>query len=124
VVSVLVVEDEKDVRESTAQILIEAGYDVRRACSGAEALAHLGTGYRPAVILTDYRMAGMNGAELLNAVRADESLTSICGILASGFADEVVADIAGANAFLRKPVDPEVMLSLVARLVRGASDSR
>jgi CheY-like chemotaxis protein len=120
-VSVLVVEDEREVRESTAQVLIEAGYDVRRASSGSEALAQLHSGYRPAVILTDYRMAGMNGAELLTAVRADAALCSISAILTSGFADESVADIAGASAFLRKPLNPELMLDLVARLAGGST---
>jgi CheY-like chemotaxis protein len=115
-VSVLVVEDEKDVAESTAQILIEAGYEVRRAGNGSEALAHLHSGYRPAVILTDYRMAGMTGAELLHAVRSDAALCRISAILTSGFADESVADIAGASGFLRKPLNAEVMLNLVARL--------
>jgi two-component system chemotaxis response regulator CheY len=121
-VSVLVVEDERDVGDSTAQVLIEAGYDVRRAGSGTEALAHLHSGYRPAVILTDYRMAGMNGAELLNAVRADAALCSINAILTSGFADESVADIVGASGFLRKPLDPERMLNLVARLAQGSGE--
>jgi two-component system, chemotaxis family, chemotaxis protein CheY len=118
-VSVLVVEDDKDVRDSTAQLLIEAGYEVRRAASGPEALAQLYSGYRPAVILADYRMAGMNGAELFHAVRSDPTLTHISGILTSGFADEQVADIAGASGFLKKPFDPDRMLSLVARLAKA-----
>jgi CheY-like chemotaxis protein len=120
-VSVLVVEDDKDVLDSTAQLLIQAGYEVRRAGSGPEALRQLYAGYRPAVILADYRMAGMNGAELLNAVRAEPTLSCISAILASGFADEQVADIAGASGFLRKPFDPEVMLAMVARLARGSA---
>jgi two-component system chemotaxis response regulator CheY len=87
--------------------------------SGPEALAQLYSGYRPAVILADYRMAGMNGAELLHAVRSDPTLTHISAILTSGFADERVADIAGASGFLKKPFDPDRMLGLVARLAKA-----
>jgi|tagenome__1003787_1003787.scaffolds.fasta_scaffold20441120_2 CheY-like chemotaxis protein len=117
--SVLVVEDDKDVRDSTAQLLAEAGYDVRQARSGPEALAQLQSGYRPAVILADYRMAGMNGAELLNEVRGNMALANISAILTSGFAEERVADIAGASGFLKKPFDPDEMLTMVARLAAG-----
>jgi CheY-like chemotaxis protein len=119
-VRVLVVEDDREVRESTAQLLVEAGYEVMGARSGSEALATLEAGYRPAVILADYRMAGMNGAELLTAVKANPELMRIQGILTSGFAEEGVAAIAGAAGFLKKPFDPEYMLTLVARLARSA----
>jgi CheY-like chemotaxis protein len=119
-VRVLVVEDDRDVRESTAQLLVAAGYEVLGAGSGPEALAKLQAGYRPAVILADYRMAGMNGAELLNAVRAQPELQRINAILTSGFAEEGVADIAGAAGFLKKPFDPDHMLALVARLARDS----
>jgi CheY-like chemotaxis protein len=122
-VCVLVVEDDKDVRDSTAQLLTEAGYDVRQVGSGSEALSALNAGYRPAVILADYRMAGMNGAELLNAVRCDPTLGNISAILTSGFADERVADIVGASGFLKKPFDPDLMLSLVAKLAGGPGAS-
>jgi two-component system response regulator FlrC len=117
-VRVLVVEDDRAVRESTAQLLEEAGYEVLGAGSGSEALATLQSGYRPAVILADYRMAGMNGAELLTAVKANPELTAINAILTSGFAEEGVAAIAGAAGFLKKPFDPDHMLTLVARLAR------
>ena len=50
-VRVLVVEDDREVRESTAQLLLEAGYEVLGAGSGPEALAQLHGGYRPAVRL-------------------------------------------------------------------------
>jgi CheY-like chemotaxis protein len=116
VVRILVVDDDRDVRESTAQLLIDAGYDVKWVSSGSEALAQLRSGYRPAVILADYRMAGMNGAELLMAIGADPNLMHIGTILTSGFADAGVADIAGAAGFLKKPFDPDRMLQLVARL--------
>jgi CheY-like chemotaxis protein len=113
------VEDDKDVRESTAQLLAEAGYEVRRVGSGKEALTQLHSGYRPSVILADYRMAGMNGAELLHAVRTDPALTDINAILTSGFAEEGVAAIAGAAGFLKKPFHPDEMLALVARLAKS-----
>jgi CheY-like chemotaxis protein len=121
---VLVVEDDRDVRESTAQLLAEAGYEVRRVGSGREALLQLYSGYHPAVILADYRMAGMNGAELLTAVRTDPSLPNMSAILTSGFADEGVAEIAGAAGFLRKPFHPDDMLTMVAQLARQAQDQR
>lgn len=66
---VLLVDDEELVRSGTAEMLIDAGYQVRQAASGHQALALLREGLDVAVLITDYAMPGMSGLQL-----ADEAM--------------------------------------------------
>src|ERR1043165_2658544 len=69
---ILVVEDNDDVREMMAVALqLGGGYSVRTAANGAQALALLKSGYRPAVILADLMMPVMNGWELRTRLASD-----------------------------------------------------
>jgi CheY-like chemotaxis protein len=113
---VMVIDDDQDVCESTADLLRQAGYTVTCCDSGDDALARLHAGLRPAVIMVDYKMAAMNGAEFLHACRADEALARIPTVLVSGFARDSVAQLAGASAFLRKPFQVGELLEVVRRL--------
>jgi CheY-like chemotaxis protein len=117
---VLVIDDDTEVRDSTVQLLAEAGYDVRWASNGVTALAELRGGYRPDVILADYRMAGMNGAEVIMTLHEDPDLMSIPTVLISDFARMAVAEMAGAAGYLKKPYYPTDLLAMVGRLVTGS----
>lgn len=113
---VLVVDDDEEMCESTADLLRQAGYAVTCCDSGDQALSRLRSGLRPAVIMVDYKMAAMNGAEFLLACREDEALARIPTVLVSGFARDSVAQLAGATAFLRKPFHADELLGVVQRL--------
>jgi CheY-like chemotaxis protein len=118
---ILVVDDDQEVRESTVQLLAESGYEVKAASSGPGGLAVIHSGYRPDVIIADYRMIGMNGAEFLLTVRSDPELENIPTILVSDFAQLAVAEMAGAAGYLKKPYYPDQMLDLVAELATSGS---
>src|SRR3954452_16879734 len=62
--TVLLVDDDDDVRETSADMLEELGYIVTQAASGAEALAKLEANPELEVMVTDIRMPGMSGLEL------------------------------------------------------------
>ena len=112
-VSVLIVEDEQDTRELLELLVSKAGYSVRTAENGQEALNLLET-IRPSLILLDVQMPVMDGAEFRQAMRRDRSLLSIPTVVLTGAAVEPMLDIAVDEA-LRKPVKSADLLAIVRR---------
>ena len=114
--SVLVVDDDLDIRLMISQALELEGWRVTTAANGREALDRLITGERPRMILLDVMMPVMSGWEVLQALRGDDALRSIPVVLISGD-DSVGARLpaTGATTFLRKPIDLSVLLDTVAR---------
>ena len=113
--SILVVDDEKPQREIYEAILSAAGYDVTTAASGEAALKF--TSDREFdLVLTDLKMTGMSGIELLPQLIAHDS--SLAVILISGHGTIELAKQAlrnGAFDFLEKPVDRETLLQATSR---------
>ena len=81
----LLVDDEDLVRMSTADMLMELGYEVAEAASAEEALAMIGKGFAPDLLVTDHLMPGMNGAELARELRAERP--SLPVLIVSGYAE-------------------------------------
>jgi len=117
--TVLLVDDEAAVRRLASEILQLFGYRVLEAGSGEAALGVLAT-TRPDVMLFDYAMPGMNGAELANQARARWPATPI--VFASGHADTaaVEAAVGGEAIILRKPFDIDSLAAAIAAAVRRA----
>jgi CheY-like chemotaxis protein len=80
---ILLVDDDNDVRETSADMLEELGYQVIQAASGEEALTVLETEPELEVMVTDIRMPGMSGLELSELARARRQDLKI--ILVSGY---------------------------------------
>jgi FixJ family two-component response regulator len=111
VVTVVVIDDDLSVRRSLARLLASAGYEVI-VCSSAEEFLAMPSVPRPACILTDVRMPGMSGLDLLDVLRTRRP--SLPVILFSGDADpgtSAHARAAGAVSFLMKPFPSEDLLS-------------
>jgi PAS domain S-box-containing protein len=102
VATVLVVDDDEDVRTFLAQALESLGYRVAEAANGPEALALLEQ-FEPDVLVVDFAMPGMNGAEVAMAARA--RWPDLPVIFASGYAQtDAIEEVAGQDAaVLRKP---------------------
>lgn len=81
---VLLVEDDRDIREVVAQLLEHSACRVRTAAHGKEALAHLASGFIPDVILLDLRMPVMNGWSFRAEQVQRADLAAIPVILVSG----------------------------------------
>jgi PAS domain S-box-containing protein len=109
----LLVDDEALVRESTANMLEDLGYDVVEAVSAEDALRLINGGLHPDVLITDHLMPGMNGTELANRVRADLPATSV--LIVSGYAE--VEGIAAGFARLVKPFRASDLARSLAGLV-------
>lgn len=111
---VLLVEDDALTRESLVYLLQEEGFTLVTAAHGAEALERLREGGVPRLILLDLTMPVMNGAELAAALQQDARWASIPIILMSGVEDvHRQALQVHADGYLRKPVDPRILLEVV-----------
>jgi PAS domain S-box-containing protein len=114
----LLVDDEELVRESTAGMLEDLGYDVVAAASAEEALRLIGGGLRPHLLVTDHLMPGMNGTELASIVRADWPATAV--LIVSGYAD--VDGIAPDVLRLVKPFRSSDLAASLAELAAAGAE--
>ncbi|MGI5861092.1 MAG: sigma-54-dependent transcriptional regulator [Myxococcales bacterium] len=114
-VAVLVVDDDESSREFEREALAMAGYQVRTAANGNEALAMLAGGAFDAVLL-DVRMPGMDGLELLESYRSSGGRVPMIVLSAMAGSDDIVKAMRlGATDYLTKPVDPSDLLASMAR---------
>jgi twitching motility two-component system response regulator PilH len=113
---ILLIEDDDDVLEAIRELLMEAGYSVIEAKSGSEAMATLGREPKPAAMIVDFMMAGMNGADFLKLCAADPRLARIPSLVVSAGRP---ADLAkeGIEAYISKPFRPEQLLDALERLL-------
>lgn len=117
--TILVVDDNDSGRELIAQQLQRQDYLVVEASSGERCLEVMRSA-RPDLVLLDLVMPGLNGYEVLQAVRADEELRRIPVVVISGVQDEVGAIHcidAGASDYLIKPVNATLLNARVSALL-------
>ncbi|MCO4881664.1 sigma-54 dependent transcriptional regulator [Paraburkholderia caribensis] len=116
-IRVLVVEDDENVRFGVEQAVALAGFAVSAFASAAQALAEVAPG-APLVIVSDVRMPGIDGLQLLDKVMAIDSQIPV--VLISGHADistAVGAMQVGAYDFIEKPFSSDHIAGRVARAV-------
>jgi CheY-like chemotaxis protein len=110
--SVLLVEDDDDLREILALHLRARGYEVVEAREGHTALDRIHHGEPLSLVLLDLRMPGMSGLDVLQLLRAEGNDVPI--VVLSGDRDAGgQALTAGARAFLRKPIEAAALLDAV-----------
>ena len=115
---IMVVDDDKDALEVYRTRLNHAGFDVEVAESAEQALSRVKK-FDPGLIVTDVRMSGMTGLELLSKIR--EAMEGVYVVVMTGHDDmetAVTAMKSGAFDFLVKPVDPKVLQALAERCFR------
>ncbi len=114
-VKLLCVDDEKNVLKALRRIFMDDDYDINTAESGEEGLGILEENQDTQIVISDYRMPGMNGVEFLKHVR--ERWPETIRIVLSGYADtaSVVAAINEGHIykFVPKPWDDEEIRSVV-----------
>lgn len=115
---VLVVDDNDDTREMYAHLLRSAGFEVKLAAGGEEALA--AADERPGVIIMDLAMPGLNGWEATRLLKTRERTKDIpIIVLTAHDLDHYreVAVAAGCDEFLSKPCAIEDLVAAVRRLL-------
>ena len=116
---ILLIEDNSDLRENTAELLELKGYDVITAIHGKEGLA-IALRQIPDLIICDVRMPELDGFGVLEAVRSDNSTKEIPFIFctASAQRSEIEAGlVAGAVSYVTKPFNEEDLYLEIERLL-------
>lgn len=116
--SILLVDDDDDLREELASLLASEGYQVQQVSRGDRALAELRRS-RPDLIITDVVMPGEDGIGLLRErqqLAPGLPVIVITGgsVLAPGLDITRIAELMGAHAALPKPFPPQALLDAVA----------
>jgi type II secretory ATPase GspE/PulE/Tfp pilus assembly ATPase PilB-like protein/ActR/RegA family two-component response regulator len=124
--NVLLVDDDAMLRYLAASILEAGGYRVVQANDGAAALAVLARGQEVSLVITDLSMPGMNGEELVLQLRRAIN-TAILPVIVLTGTDEYDTEArlmdAGADDYIRKPIDPPRFLARVKAALRRAGVS-
>jgi len=113
---ILVVDDEANMRESLKEILVEEGYEVLLAGDGAAALKLFDESIF--LVITDAKMPGMDGFQLLDGIRKRDPDVPVVMVTAYGTMELAVRAMrAGAYDYITKPFDPEQILHDVHNIV-------
>jgi CheY-like chemotaxis protein len=121
--SVLVIDDEEDIRVSLIRLLECDGFRASEAADGETAIRALDDGLHPDVLLLDYRMPGLNGGQTLDTLRArGHRMPAVLLTAAKDAAD--IAARHGFDAVLTKPVGPEEVFSTLRDAIARAAGSQ
>lgn len=119
-VTILIVDDEEDIRELLSYNLKKEGYTVVTAENGEKGLAAM-LQSKPELILLDVMMPGMDGIEVCETIRQTPgySQTLICFLTARGEDYSQIAGLdAGADDYVSKPIKPKVLVSRINAMLR------
>ncbi|WP_068922318.1 response regulator transcription factor [Planobispora rosea] len=120
--SVLIVEDDLDIRDLTVFRLEQAGHEVRTAGDGMEALTELEAN-RPDIVILDWMMPGLSGPEVCRRLRAMPEMEGVVVLMLTSKAQE--GDVeegfrAGADDYMVKPFSPRELAVRVEALLSRA----
>ena len=116
--SLLVVEDDDDLRPALARRLSEAGYDVATAATGPDALAAVAASV-PDLVVLDVMLPGLDGVEVCRRLRADHPLLYILMLTArADELDRVVGLEVGADDYVTKPFSVQEVVARIRAALR------
>lgn len=120
---ILVVDDERAVRESLRRALELEGYEIELAGDGGEALSTLGDDEQPDAVILDVLMPGVDGLEVCRRLRATGNHVPVLMLTARDEVENRVAGLdAGADDYVTKPFALEELLARVRALLRRTTD--
>lgn len=114
---VLVIDDDADIRDSTAMVLRLLGHDVISAADGVSGMEE-GRVFQPDLVLLDVGLPGVDGHDVARAIRTEEWGRRALLAAVTGWAresDRLAAEAAGFDVHLPKPVDLGTLRELIAR---------
>jgi chemosensory pili system protein ChpA (sensor histidine kinase/response regulator) len=119
--SVLVVDDDEDIRDVLSVLLETEGFHVDTARDGVEALEQLKSGPPPAVVLLDMMMPRMDGESLVREMKRDPAVADVPVVIMSGHSAvrEKAESLAAADCLV-KPVEVDELLRVVRRFTTAA----
>ncbi|MBI2392549.1 MAG: response regulator [Deltaproteobacteria bacterium] len=120
---ILVVDDDKNLRELVRQQLTERGYTVRQAEDGQEAIREV-RNRRPDLIILDVMMPGISGFDVAAVLKSDPGTRNVPIIILSIVQEADRGYGLGVDKYLTKPAEAEVLADEVKRLVRQGDSPR
>ena len=117
---ILIVEDERPIREMIAFHLSRAGYDTLEAAD-SQAARQLLTDERPALALIDWMLPDMSGLELTRMLKRDDEFEDLAVIMLTARADEhdkVTGLDGGADDYVTKPFSPRELVARIKAVLR------
>ena len=119
----LVVEDESSIASFVALYLKNAGYSVRTAATGSEALAQFQAG-PPALIVLDLMLPDIDGIEVCRRIRKSSDVPILMLTARDEDVDKIIGLEVGADDYLTKPFNPRELVARVKSILRRASPER
>lgn len=121
--SILIVDDEENVCKLLEKVFIKEGYLTHKAYNGEEALNIIDS-YQVDIVITDLKMPGMSGMELLNKIKHIDNSIKIIMITAFATVETAVEALkVGASDYITKPFDLEDVVFSVKKLVESAEEN-
>ena len=118
--SILIVEDEPEIRELLNFSLVRAGFDVAEAASGEMALQHLDNKL-PDILIVDWMLPGMSGVELAKRLRRDELTNKLPLLMLTARSEEtdlLKSFESGIDDYMSKPFSPRELVARIKALLR------
>ena len=121
--TILVVEDESSIASFVALYLKNAGYTVRTASTGNEALT-LAASEQPALIVLDLMLPDLDGIEVCKRIRQDSDVPILMLTARDEDVDKIIGLEVGADDYMTKPFNPRELVARVKSILRRATPER
>jgi DNA-binding response OmpR family regulator len=121
--SILVVEDEQSIASFVALYLKNAGYSVRTAANGAEALTQVAA-EQPALIVLDLMLPDIDGIEVCRRIRTRSEIPILMLTARDEDVDKIIGLEVGADDYMTKPFNPRELVARVKSILRRATPDR
>jgi DNA-binding response OmpR family regulator len=121
--SVLVVEDEASIASFVSLYLKNAGYEVRTASNGAEALASAQNDH-PSLIVLDLMLPDIDGIEICRRIRQKSDVPILMLTARDEDVDKIIGLEVGADDYMTKPFNPRELVARVKSILRRANTDR
>ena len=124
--NILVIEDEKDIRELIIYNLSKEGYNAKGAADGTKALLAIGA-RSPDLIVLDLMLPGVDGLDLCKQLKANENTAQIPIIMvtAKGEEEDIIKGLEmGADDYITKPFSPKILVARIKAVLRRKQQER
>jgi DNA-binding response OmpR family regulator len=125
-IRVLLVDDATDILDALVPYLQRRGYDPRCASNGIEGL-EMASELKPDVMVIDVCMPGLDGLQLVRALRGDPATADIALVILSAMSQDshvYRGHLSGADQYLTKPVDPAVLTQTIQNALLLSEQAR